>query len=306
MLRQLTLCIILLLLSTVHPLSSKGSRGPPGNQARGKKRSTPDLVSLSADDMFALDYKLHDVVSALSEGGMGVIPTDTCYSFVTKLSSREGTERLMRLKGTRSSKKPLSLLCKDLSMVAKYTSSLPNEQWIYKTLKQTLPGPYTFIISSSKDVPKMLFSEKHRHTRRWRRKEVGIRIPDDDVFKHIIAQLDEPLLCGSVPQSGEDILDILFHHDFAPGEEASKEEEEEEMGDVEALIMNNSYIYDASELDWLTAVDFLVENGPRPKDHHYLREYASSGLSTIVDCTSGAPRVLRKGIGAFDFGKVVV
>ena len=111
----------------------------------------------------------------------------------------------MSLKGISGKKKPLSVLCKDLSTISKYTSDLSNEKWVYKLLKTTLPGPFTYILPASKEFPKLIL-ESDRHVKRWKRKEIGVKMPKDLICSYIMDALDSPLICGSVPEDAEDEL----------------------------------------------------------------------------------------------------
>jgi hypothetical protein len=110
-----------------------------GNKG-GSKKTMTSFVSI--EDVNSDLWQLEPVIDLLREGQVGVIPTDTCYSFVTPITSREGIERLMALKGISGKKKPLSILCKDVSTISKYTSDLSNQKWVFKLLKNTLPGKY--------------------------------------------------------------------------------------------------------------------------------------------------------------------
>jgi tRNA A37 threonylcarbamoyladenosine synthetase subunit TsaC/SUA5/YrdC len=141
---------------------------------------------------------------------VAVIPTDTCYSFVTSITSPLGIRRLIDLKGFHGQRKPLSLLCKDYSIISQYTSAITDIKWVYKFVKSILPGPYTLIFPSSKELPKLVIeNKKTSKSKLWKRKEIGIRMPQDPICSFILSQLSSPLLCGSVPQAGEDIIGIL-------------------------------------------------------------------------------------------------
>jgi len=83
-----------------------------------------------------------------------VIPTDTCYSFVASIGQAVAVERLLQLKGGSGHKKPLSILCRDLSQISEYTNQF-GAKWVYKLLKSSLPGPFTFVLPASKAVPKV-------------------------------------------------------------------------------------------------------------------------------------------------------
>jgi len=141
--------------------------------------------------------QLNVVIESLLKGGMGVIPTDTQHAYVTCVSSSKGTCRIYDLKGVGADeRKPLSLLCSDLSMVSRYADigSLPRK-W-FQEMRRCLPGPYTFILRASSGVPRVVLEHKSRR-RLWQRREVGIRIPDCAVVQQITSDLEEPLLAST-------------------------------------------------------------------------------------------------------------
>jgi len=155
-------------------------------------------------DPLSESWKLGPVIDILREGGLGVIPTDTCYMFVTPIDSRKGVERIYTIKEVDSyKKKPLTLLCKDISQISTFTTAT-NFKSTFKMLKNLLPGPYTFIFSATNDVPRMVLEHKNRSVKTWKRREIGIRIPEDEVCREIIAQLGSPLLCAGVPRDDGD------------------------------------------------------------------------------------------------------
>ena len=102
-----------------------------GKKSKGSGKSIKkELVTLQLDGEW--DYwRLDELIPLLNEGSVGVIPTDTCYSFVAKLSQAGAVDRLLKLKGGSGHKKPLSLLCKDLSQVAKYTNQGMFMSYVY-------------------------------------------------------------------------------------------------------------------------------------------------------------------------------
>lgn len=202
-------------------------------------------------------WRLDPVIDLIKQGAVGVIPTDTSYAFVCDVHNTNGVERMMRLKHAESVKKPLALLCKDISMISKYTKS--TDKTVFKLLKQCFPGPYTLIMSASPEVPKG-FVESKTHRRLWKRREVGVRVPDQEVCSLILSELDDPLLCSSVPSSKEEYNMPSYIHREA------------------------SSIMEA----WYNQVDFVVDCGPIPADFKF---------STVVDLTLPEPAVLREGSG---------
>ena len=168
--------------------------------------------------------RLSQVVDFLDRDGLVIVPTDTVYSFACALGSTRGLDALARLKGVKPEKAQFSLVCHDLSQVAAYTKPLPNE--IFKLMRRALPGPYTFILEASGQVPKIF---------RGNKKTIGIRVPDHGATLALVEALGRPLLVTSV-------------HD-----------------------------------------DDEVDGGLGHLD-----------ASTVIDCTSGVPEVIREGLGPID------
>eukprot|EP01035_Chromulina_nebulosa_P020818 gene20818-26986_t len=196
----------------------------------------------------------------------------------------------MDLKGYHGQKKPLSLLCKDYSTISKYTSSLTDEKWVFKLFKDLLPGPYTIILPSSNEMPKQIIEKKN--VKRWKRKEIGVRMPDDPVCSAILHALEWPLLGGSVPEVAEDVIGIIL--DLKNVMDEYEESDEDVVEDVKHIyVEENNFLDDLSACDWVNHVDFIIDNGKRGG-------IQSSSLSTIIDITSGQPNILRQGIGHFN------
>ncbi|VAI86483.1 unnamed protein product [Triticum turgidum subsp. durum] len=157
-------------------------------------------------------WKLDPVVDLINSGAVGVIPTDTVYSIVCDLSNNDSIERLRRIKGIVNSK-PLSILCRSLRDIDTYTTGFPlgtnqGQANIFRAVKRILPGPYTFILPATKELPKQCI--KHGSSTRYaKRRQVGVRMPDDPICQAILQNLEEPLICTSVKYLAEDewILD---------------------------------------------------------------------------------------------------
>jgi len=268
------------------------------------KKDTDSIQSniiINIDDYYQDNWKLDEIIKILNKGGLGVIPTDSCYSFCTKVSSREGIQRLIKAKGM-NAKKPLSILCKDISTIAKYTSNLSEEQWVYKLFKGTLPGPFTYILPASKELPKIILeSRSKKHMKQWRRKEIGCRMPNDDICMHILQSLDEPLIVGSVPEAAEDILGLILtkkndnndNNDYDSSELFDEDEDDDSI-----LKYDDDHLFENITFDtlqdtlWLNSIDFFVQNGPRP-----VNKVSAESLTTVIDLTSGHPEILRQGMG---------
>jgi tRNA threonylcarbamoyl adenosine modification protein (Sua5/YciO/YrdC/YwlC family) len=131
--------------------------------------------------------KINRVTEVLRNGGIIVYPTDTVYGIGCDLQNRRAVERLCRILNIKPQKLDLSFICSSLSDVSNYAKRI--ETPVFKILKKTLPGPYTFIFSSGSSVPKILGVNK---------KTVGIRIPDHAIPLAIVAQLGNPLITASL------------------------------------------------------------------------------------------------------------
>ena len=117
-----------------------------------------------------------------------VYPTDTIYGLGCDIFQHKAVERIARIKQVDPNKAQLSFVCYDLSDLSKYTKSISTP--LYRLLKNYLPGPYTFILPASKEVPKILHSKKNT---------IGLRIPDNNIARTIVQELGHPLLSASLP-----------------------------------------------------------------------------------------------------------
>jgi tRNA threonylcarbamoyl adenosine modification protein (Sua5/YciO/YrdC/YwlC family) len=132
------------------------------------------------------------VTQILKKGGVIAIPTDSVYSFACDLTNKKGLQKLARLKNIKLSKANFSLICYDLSTLSEYTK--PIDRSTYKVMNRALPGPYTFILNASNQVPKLFDSNK---------KEIGIRIPDNEIARAIVLALGNPLAVTSIHNEDE-------------------------------------------------------------------------------------------------------
>jgi tRNA threonylcarbamoyl adenosine modification protein (Sua5/YciO/YrdC/YwlC family) len=130
---------------------------------------------------------IHKIIDILNNDGLIVVPTDTIYAFVTSINSKKGIERLAKIKNEKLKRSNFSLICKDLSNISKYTK--PIDRKTFRTLKSTLPGPFTFILNANNSVSKIFQTNK---------KEIGIRVPDHKFIKTLVEELNHPLVCSSV------------------------------------------------------------------------------------------------------------
>jgi len=127
-------------------------------------------------------------VEILKEGGVIVYPTDTIYGLGCDIHQPKAIEKICRIKNIDPAKAQLSFVCYDISDMSNYIKSISTST--YRMLKQYLPGPYTFILPASKEVPKLLKSKKNT---------VGLRIPDNLIARTIVKELGCPVLSASLP-----------------------------------------------------------------------------------------------------------
>lgn len=136
---------------------------------------------------------LAEVVRVLEEGGIIIYPTDTMYAIGCHGLKERAIERICKLKGIDPRKNNLSVICYDLSNISEYAKV---DNATFKLMKRNLPGPFTFILSTSSRLPKIFRN----------RKEVGIRVPDNPIIREICRLLDAPILTTTLPlEEGEDM-----------------------------------------------------------------------------------------------------
>ena len=146
---------------------------------------------------------IKQVVECLKGGGVIAYPTDTIYGLGCDIMQHKAIERICRIKNIDPQKSQLSFICRDLSNLSDYTKSIDTP--LYRMLKNYLPGPYTFILPASKQVPKILQSKKST---------IGLRIPDNIICQSIVAELGNPVLSTSLPgEMVEDYTDPDIIHD---------------------------------------------------------------------------------------------
>lgn len=131
---------------------------------------------------------IRQVTDVLKSGGVIVYPTDTIYGLGCDIFQHKAVERICRIKGVDPQKAQLSFVCANLSDLSHYARQLPTS--VYRTLKQYLPGPYTFILEASKQVPRILKTKKDT---------VGIRVPDNAIAQAIVTELGNPILSATLP-----------------------------------------------------------------------------------------------------------
>jgi tRNA threonylcarbamoyl adenosine modification protein (Sua5/YciO/YrdC/YwlC family) len=131
--------------------------------------------------------QIKKVVECLKDGGVIIYPTDTIYGIGCDVFNKAAMQKLCRIKGLDIKKHNLSFICYDLSHIADFTKQLATST--YKLMKKTLPGPYTFILEANNAIPKLFKNSK---------KEIGIRIPDNNIPRDIVKNLGNPIVTTSV------------------------------------------------------------------------------------------------------------
>ena len=136
--------------------------------------------------------QIQTVIECLKDGGTIIYPTDTVYGMGCDIFKQKAVEKIAQIKGVRADKTNFSMICHDLSHISDYTK--PFETPIYKLLKKSLPGPYTFILNANNNIPKLFQNNK---------KTIGIRIPNNNIILTIVRELGNPILTTSILDEDE-------------------------------------------------------------------------------------------------------
>jgi len=136
--------------------------------------------------------EIRKVVDCLQNGGIIIYPTDTIYGIGCDIFKPKAVERITEILGDSKKKSAMTFICHDLSNLSDYTKPIANN--IFKVMKRTLPGPFTFILEANNNVPKIVQSNK---------KTVGIRVPDNNIIREIVRELGHPILSTSVKDDDE-------------------------------------------------------------------------------------------------------
>lgn len=134
------------------------------------------------------------MVDVLRKGGLVIYPTDTVYGLGCDITNSKALQKLARIKGVKLEKANWSFICADLSNLSDYVRQIDSST--FKILKRCLPGPYTFILPGNNNLPKD-FKKK---------KTVGIRVPDNNIARALVAGLGNPIVSTSI-RDEDDILE---------------------------------------------------------------------------------------------------
>lgn len=187
--------------------------------------------------------KIEQIVSQLKDGAVIIYPTDTIYGIGCDLFNRNAVDRVCKIKGLKPKNFNLSFICGDMSQISEFTRQIDTP--IFKLLKKALPGPFTFILESNRNVPKILGVNK---------KTVGIRIPENNITQMIVEHLGNPMVTTSIKDDDE----------------------------IVEYTTDPEIIYE----EYKHKVDIVIDGG-----------IGGNIPSTIVDCTSSAPELIRAGLG---------
>jgi len=190
---------------------------------------------------------INQAANVLKKGGIIIFPTDSVYAMGCDLYNKNALAKLAKLKGVKLNKVRFSIICHNLSDLSNYVKQI--DRPTFKLLKQHLPGPFTFILTATNEIPKLFDSN---------RKDIGVRIPNNQIILKITEALGKPIATTSLHDDEDTFLD--YFND--PNEIYQRFDDE---------------------------VDLVVDGG-----------YGKLHASTIIDCTSGAPVIVRQGIGKLD------
>jgi tRNA threonylcarbamoyl adenosine modification protein (Sua5/YciO/YrdC/YwlC family) len=187
------------------------------------------------------DRVIDKIVNCLKNGGVIIYPTDTVYSMGCDSSNVKAVERLCKLKNIKPSQNKFSSVCSDLRDISTY-AKVSNEA--FRLMKRLLPGPFTFIMPSTGDLPKILQTN---------RKTIGIRVPDHKVPNLIIQKLGHPIITTSVKDDIDDIVEY-------PNE-------------IEVLFDQNQHKVDVIiDAGWCGVIPSTVVDATESSNIHVIRE----------------------------------
>jgi len=149
-----------------------------------------EYIKLYEENTNPKDLKL--VSECFKDGGVVIYPTDTVYALGCDIFSKEGIERVARIKNVKADKADFSFVFYDLSHISEYTKQFDSS--VFKILKRNLPGPFTFILEANNSIPKLFRNKK---------KTLGIRIPDNSICRSIVERLERPIISTSIHDDDE-------------------------------------------------------------------------------------------------------
>ena len=161
--------------------------------------------------------EIDKIVSILKDGGIIIYPTDTVYAMGCDALNVRAVEKICKFKDINPQKANLSIICNDLSGISEY-AKVSNS--VFKVMKKNLPGPFTFILNATNNLPKIYKN----------RKEVGIRVPDNNIIRTIVHELGNPVLSTSV-RDKDDLLEYSTDPELI----------EEEYSNIADMVIDGGY-----------------------------------------------------------------
>lgn len=148
--------------------------------------------------------RIFEITDSIRSGGVALIPTDSQYALATVYSNKKGVDRIRQIRQL-GKDHLFTLICDSLAGISKFAKMSDDN---FKIIKRLIPGPYTFVLPATKEVPKLLLQSK--------RKTIGFRVPDYPICQKLIEELGEPLIAttAKTPELGTNGLDNLFREDL--------------------------------------------------------------------------------------------
>jgi tRNA threonylcarbamoyl adenosine modification protein (Sua5/YciO/YrdC/YwlC family) len=140
------------------------------------------------------EKEIDKIVKILQNGGLIIYPTDTVYGLGCDITNTKALEKIAKIKNIKLDKANFSFVCNDLSHLSDYVKQIDSST--FKLLKRALPGPYTFVLPGSTNLPRAF----------KKRKTVGIRIPDNTIARNLVAALGNPIVSTSI-RDDDDVLE---------------------------------------------------------------------------------------------------
>ena len=137
-------------------------------------------------------HRVQKIVERIRDGGLIAYPTDSSYAFGCRIGDRKPIELIHRIRRT-DKRHNFTLVCADLSEISVYARV---DNWAYRLIKSLTPGPYTFILPATRQLPKMLQNPKRR--------TIGIRVPDHPLVSAMLEELGEPIMSSTLSLPGDD------------------------------------------------------------------------------------------------------
>lgn len=144
------------------------------------------------------DRLVQQAVDVLKKGGLLIFPTDSVYAIGVDLYNKKALENLARYKGIKLNKARFSIICHNLSEVSKYVKQI--DRPVFKLMKQNLPGPFTFILTATNEIPRLFDSN---------RREIGVRIPDNAITLRIAELFGKPIATTSLVDDEDEFMEYI-------------------------------------------------------------------------------------------------